>query len=218
MPTHQNPTPTLLLPSRRKQIIDSIMRDLASSGTLGKLRNNQLRERIETLSDSTLAIVESTAAWSRQRANPIPSFIDIAIMFTNESLTREALFFRPLIDADDADPVLVLGAVTGLHWIDRFRRYERLEYLTGHDLETAVAFINITIALHEHTEREQLDPTPRNNVAGAVLIDQDLHEIIATSPNKADKIIQFIIERKSADPGALRDYLNNETVLRDGTL
>lgn len=212
------PLPGNQQPLSRAQIIDGIMHDLAQGGAWGSLRNDDLRKRINTLSDSTLEIAHATTEWSRQRTMTVEDLIDIAIMFTDEPQTREALFYRPLIDADGADPVLILGAITGLHWVDRFRRYERLEDLTGHDRDTAVAFINVTIALHQHTDREQLDPTPRNGIAGAVLVDLELHDIITETPDKSDQIIEFIAERKNADPEALREYFRNDTALREGSL
>jgi hypothetical protein len=125
---------------------------------------------------------------------------------------RETCHYRDLTDKNLGTTELH-GYVNGLHQLDRYRN-TRLEELTGTALETAVNLINIKATLKEHAPHELNEDDDRT----VTFRNPELTQLLLENPQHAPAINDYIEERHTADPDALREYLSNTTALNHGVL
>lgn len=170
----------------------------------------KLLERLSAFSDTTLDIIETSAEDGY--------VLDSATIIKHtEHAVREASFYLPRFTRDttayDSREI-----ANGLHYLDRYRNVDRLEELTGTELDIASAFLNVTSALYEHASADHVEITYYKSDSAGYIKDPALQDLIATNYQQAETIISYIVERGSADSEALRDYLDNETALKGGVL
>lgn len=170
----------------------------------------KLLERLSAFSDTTLDIIETSAEDGY--------VLDSATIIKHtEHAVREASFYLPRftrsIDLYEAREI-----TNGLHFLERYMSVNQLEQLTGTELDIASAFLNVTSALYDYASADYVNITYHQNASAGYVNNPALQELIATYHQQAGMIVSYIEERGSADPDAVREYLENETVLKGGVL
>lgn len=170
---------------------------------------------LSKFSDSTLNMIENTAAWNRGNIPSHDIMYDVLIRCTEE-IVREVMFLRPLFNSPSDE---LSAFVAGLHLTDYFTETTALETLTGQDIEIAAAYLNITLTVRHHMPYAAINS--ENSYKGhlaSVIESKQLQAFIVENHKKADSIISYIIERKVADIEVLHTYLKNETPMQNGSL
>jgi hypothetical protein len=173
----------------------------------------KLRNKLDTYKDPTTYDLIQEAA-ERNNASLFPQFNYMykLIILNPEQNVRETCHYRELIDKQLGTTELH-GYVNGLHLLDRYKN-TKLEDLTGAELDTAVSLINIAATLKEHAPDELTNDDDR----AVTFRNPELTDLILENPQHGPSIISYIEERHTADPTALREYLNNATALNNGVL
>jgi hypothetical protein len=190
--------------------IDHLMFLMSQHSVPAPNYSKKLREKLATFEEVTLDIIETSAE---------DSYVLNAatIIRSTEHAVREASFYLPRFTGQ-IDKYEAREITNGLHFLDRYQSVSRLEELSGTELDIASAFLNVTSALYDYASADYVDITYRQNDSAGYIKDPALQELIATRYQQADMIIGYIVERGSANPEALRDYLENGTVLNEGVL
>ena len=180
--------------------------------------NLKVRNKLEQFEDSTLDLIEAAAEWNANLSTPSEYFMNNVLLTRTERTICEAAFYCTRTSGD-FDSHEVCENTTGLHLLDRYKEQDKLEELTGTELEIATAFINITAALKNNSDGRQLSFIEYEGTEAAWYIhDTELQDFIAAHHQHADDIIGYIGERRSANTEELRDYLTNGTILKTGIL
>lgn len=194
------------------QIRDGRIEHIASliGGAVPNYYNNKLLSKLTDFSEATLDLIEASADEGYT--------LDVVTFIASpESAVREATFYLPRFTRD-VSKYEVREITNGLHYLDRYRNVEKLDELTGTELDIASAFLNVTSALYEHASADHVVIAYHKGESAGHISEPALQELVATYYQQADMIISYIVDRGSADPDAVREYLENETVLKGGVL
>jgi hypothetical protein len=203
----------------REEKIRAILKELDFRSYYGQRSEKEAQKSLYTFGDDTLRLVEVAVQWNKFQGHPRLKFMLHVITGLDEQSVREAMFYWPR-HVNDLDTDEAIGFVKGLRLLERFKGVNSLEKLTGVDLETAIAFLNVTATLDEDIVCECLESAyvDDSNTASVFINQKDLHDLIVDHYDKADQIRWFIRERDTTDAAAIREYLENHTSLNAGTL
>lgn len=203
----------------REEKIYALIKELNFQSYYGKHSEEEAHKRLYEFSDGTLDLVEAAVQWNKSQGHPRFKFMFHVITELDEQSVREAMFYWPR-HANDLDTAEAIGFVKGLRLLDRFKGIASLEKLTGVDLETAVAFLNVTATLDEDIVCECLESTyvDESNDESIFINQKDLHDLIVDHYDKADQIRRFIKERDTTDAAVIREYLEDHAALNAGML
>lgn len=175
-----------------------------------------LLEKLSRLTDSDLNLLRGIETLQRNGPHQY-KFLYTILGEQSDQLVREVLFFRPLIN-DRIDQLELIDLINGLHRTDRFKGHERMEQLTGDDLEAAIAFMHVTDAIHKYADGESLNSKEWNEENERFISDRDLHDLIAAHTDKADSIRRFIRDRRTGSAALISAFIESTTPLKQGVL
>lgn len=205
--------------TEREERIYSLLTELDFRSYYGQRSEEEAQKRLYAFSDGTIELIARTSAWNKEQGHPRFRFMFHVITEMDEQGVREAMFFQPHY-LHDLDAIEAIGIIKGLHFLDRFKGVASLENLTGADLETAIAFLNVTATLDEDVTCEYLEESYEDGSDDAsIFINQkDVHDLIVDHYDKADQIRKFIRERDTTDAVVIREYLENHSAINIGVL
>ena len=200
----------------KERRINSLVTKLDTHLLLSPGQTFKLKNALAAYKDSTTYdLLEAAAQWNSKRLFPDGNFMYATITQNTEQAVREAAYYRTRFDTEISNSK-VNHLINGMHLLDRYKD-TALEQLTGTDQEIATALLEVTKALNEHA-KDAVTHVFRNDDPATVIHDPDLIDLITTQYHRSHQIISYIEERRSADPAALREYLDNNTALDNGVL
>jgi hypothetical protein len=205
--------------AEREERIYALILELDFRSFYGQRSEEEAQKCLYAFSDSTLDLIEKASAWNKNQGHPRFKFMFHVITELDEQNVREAMFYWPHY-INDLDTAEAIGFVKGLRMLDRFKGMTNLETLTGIDLDTAIAFLNVTATLDEdivceHLENAYVDGSDDESI---FINKKDLHDLIVDHYDRADQIRTFIKERGTTDAAVIREYLENHAALNAGAL
>jgi hypothetical protein len=205
--------------AEREERIYALIAELDFRSYYGQRSEEEAQVCLYAFSDTALSLIEKASSWNKSQGRPRFRFMFHVITELDEQSVREVMFYWPhyLHDLDTAEAI---GIVKGLRLLDRFKGTTSLEKLTGVDLETAIAFLNVTATLDEDVTCECLESAyvDDSNDESIFINKKELHDLIVDHYDKADQISNFIRERDTTDAAVIREYLESHAALNTGTL
>lgn len=178
-----------------------------------------LQKKLSTLSEDTLEIITRASAWSNKLPMPRTKFMNETIYECDEALIRSYMSLRPhfsrAINVPDSSSTRI---IQGLHHLEYFKDHDELAGLTGEDLDTAKALLNVTAYLCQYAPESGILSIEDDGYDSIRIASQDLHDLVVEYPEKADMITGFIAERCTGDAGLIRAYIEDGTALDEGIL
>lgn len=214
------PIPPLAAVKTDRQVtIDSIMENIDIGVRMGKNAVPLLRQSLHRISHETLKVIAAGAEWDHDHNDGQRSvFMYTRINGGDQSILREDFSYMPVFDNNTMHSDMV-DMIQGLHNIEYFKDKGDLDQLSGVDREIAEGILRVTEASEAHVpHRRNLKHDWAYTYSVLFIDNEDLVNLVVEFPEKVDKMVAFIGDRKSNDPGQMRDYLSNGTALRDGVL
>lgn len=206
----------------RYLLIDEIVDTAALEEFCGARTMEKCRRKLQEFSDSTLILIRAAAEWDHDAGHPKSRyhraiFMKNAIIEIKEDALREVMFFCPRL-AFKVHLIGVMQITAGLHLLDGYDESTDFICLRGEELALATALVNVTAAVSEYTNQDQLVTKQHQDRKALLLGDLELQGLITGNHQRADDIITMIRERRTSDVGAIREYLSDGTVLSTGVL
>ena len=179
---------------------------------------DRLREHVNKLRDSTLDLFPGIIELHRSGVQQYKALYTLFDGEHSEQMIREFLFCRPLILERNPRHHLLVKVLAGLRRLDRFKGLQQAEKLEGDDLSVPIAFINVTLILHQRCAGEWVYQETDGEHRLAYIKNTDLQELITSHPEAAAAMVEFIKMRLTGDPVLLREYVEETTPLKQGVL
>lgn len=180
-----------------------------------KYFRDQLRSSLEPVGSMTIDYIHAMVH------SPQSKYINFAFLVkllaeNGDKIVRETLFFLPLLNTTHERKNPLVKTIRGLHESAFFRTHRRLTKLTGNDLQTAIAFIDITTTIYLKDKDSSVLSSSVNNAIQ--IISAELEELIIGYPDKAPAMMEYITERDDWNPAGLRNMVQHSTALTRGVL
>ena len=207
------PAPAPLPSYHRERRIKDLTASLDTELLLSPEELFKLRNKLDTYKDpTTYDLLQEAANRNNEQLMPEGNFMYKLIITQPEQNIRETCHYKGLT-TNDLGTTELHGYVNGLHVLDQYKN-TKMEDLTGTELTTAINLIDIAATLRRNAP---IELTGWDDAA-VTYRNPELTNLVLANPQHATAIISYIEERHSADPEALRDYLNNTTALNNGVL
>ena len=200
----------------RLQQIEQIIDGMGLRALYGNQSDRDLRRVISGFSDNTIQVIQENL--HREQGEQQKTMYSL-LMTSSEDTIREYLRLVPH-GMENVSTGQLLAMINGLYFLAHFRGCRRLEELTGRDLQVAQAFLTVTAALYEASGETVLNyhGSEDGNDDALYVFAEAFHDLIVANSDRASDIAECISERQTGDTEAIREYLANETVLRDDAL
>lgn len=114
-------------------------------------------------------------------------------------------------------PDLAQSAFSGLPHL-RWYKNQSIAGVTEEIIDIAISYLRLTDALQTYSKYEHLALGGSAQRPAAYIDNPALEDIIDQHLRQVENIIELIKERGTADIGMIRDYLDDDTALKNGTL
>lgn len=180
-----------------------------------------VRTKLAGFSPSTLEIIDSTIRWRKTDPGIGLTTSHLYQFITkpnDENHIRELMTFYPHVENSIfLTPGRVEKIIKGLHDLDHFKDSLNLDELVGRDADTAIAFIKVTSHLCKYTAYECTTVT-NDDRSMIHVASKELHDLIVDHPDKSEEMMQFIKERHTGDAELIREYIGQDSALKQGWL
>lgn len=165
---------------------------------------------IRQYSDETIAMLDAALKQDKNQAHVIDNIVNDH----QEWIVREMVEFMPDFHEDSEDTERE-ALLKGLRSYGMFAGEDDLTKLDPERRKAAGLLINAGYHILAYTEACN---DIRSGVSNWHIADQNMVDLILGNADRAEDITSFIRERRTADSGAMEDYLSKANALREGSL